>query len=89
MISASLRPLLTAAETCRATFFEAHSVPGRVSQVRLRRFPAVAFARDPTTIFVYLAFATAGMTYFLGVRTGFDLRDILLPSACKTTHALE
>jgi hypothetical protein len=55
MSSALLRLSLAAEETCGTALFEMRSVPGRVSQTRLRRFPTVDFARDPTTIFVDLA----------------------------------
>jgi hypothetical protein len=73
MTSASLRPSLGAEETCGTALFGMHSVPGRVFQTRLRRFPAVDFAGDPTAIFVHMTCAVTGMTYFLIVRRGFEL----------------
>src|SRR5258708_8354010 len=89
MTSALLRLSLAAEETCGTALFGMHSLPGRVSHTRLRRFPSVDFARDPTTISVHLAFAVTNVTSFLGVRCGFESRDISLSSACKTTHALQ
>jgi len=42
-----------------------HCVLERASQFRLRRFSTVGLAKDPTTIFLPLAFAVTCMTSFL------------------------
>jgi len=65
MASASLSSSLAIVETDGAAFFEMHSVLERASQFRLRRFSTVGLAKDPTTIFLPLAFAVTCMTSFL------------------------
>ena len=65
MTSASLSLSLAIDEISGAAFFEMHSVSERVSQFKLRRFSTVVLARDPTTIFLHLAFAVTGITSFL------------------------
>jgi hypothetical protein len=52
-------------ETGGAAFFRMLSVLERAFQFGLRRFSTVGLARDPTTIFLHLAFAVTCMTSFL------------------------
>jgi hypothetical protein len=65
MASASLIISLAIVETGGAAFFEMHSVLGRASRFRLRRFSTVGLASDATTIFLNVVFAMTGMTSFL------------------------
>ena len=68
MASASFKLSLALGETGGAGFAALHSVSGRLSSLKLRRFSAVGLGSEATAKFLNLAFAVTGMTSSLATR---------------------
>src|SRR6266481_5070463 len=68
MASASFRLSPALGETGGAAFVRLHSVRGRVSRLKLRRFSGVDLSSEATAKFLNLAFAVTGMTSSLATR---------------------
>jgi hypothetical protein len=86
MASASFRLSLALDETRGAAFVRLHSVLGRVSFLKLRRFSAVDLGSEATAKFLNLAFAVTGMTSSLATRR-VNLDDVLCSVTCDADAA--
>jgi len=62
MASASFNLSLALGKTGGAAFVRLHSVLGRVSRLKLRRFSGVGLGSEATAKFLKLTFAITGMT---------------------------
>jgi hypothetical protein len=68
MASASFKLSLALGETGGAAFVTLHTVLGRLSRLKLRRFSGVGLGSEATAKSLNLGFAVTGMTFSLATR---------------------